>query len=127
MRRSGTVYALLAFGVLAFSFALVYTRIIRQPGHDTTEVVVCTTCRNVFEVEFRMGAGGGPYVCPRCKNATAYLAFQCRDRDCRAIFPVMPEQMRDGAQIVCPICGGQASQLLSVPDGAEALVTIPAR
>jgi DNA-directed RNA polymerase subunit RPC12/RpoP len=126
MRRWGTIYTLLGLAVLAVSLVFVYARIIRQPPRETTEVVVCTTCRHVFEVTFSMGRGGGPYVCPKCGNKTAYLAFQCRDPDCRAIFPVMPERMQRGEEIVCPVCGGPAGVLLRVPPDADKLVTVPA-
>lgn len=126
MRRWGTLYAVLGLIVVALIFVLVYTRIIRPPPHETSEVVVCTACRHVFEVKFRMGSGGGAYACEKCENETAYLAYQCKDPDCATIFPVMPEQMSRGEQIVCPVCKGPARMLLDVPPGADELVVIPA-
>lgn len=122
----GTVLVLLACLVVAGVFVFVYLRLIRPPAQEASEVVVCTSCRRVFDVHFRMGSGGGPYVCPHCGNQTAYLAYQCRDPECGTIFPVTPEQMRSGKEIVCPVCQGQAGVLLEVPPGADEKVVIPA-
>jgi ssDNA-binding Zn-finger/Zn-ribbon topoisomerase 1 len=111
--------------ILAFALALflVYTRIIRQPPRQVSEVVVCAECHHVFEVRVAAGKGGAPYECtnPACRKKSAYLAFQCENPECRAIFPVTPGQMRNGEEIVCPVCGGRAVLLMSVPDNADAL------
>ena len=59
--------------------------------------------------------------CEACRAKRAFLAFQCQHPECAAIFPVTPEQMRDGEDIVCPLCGERADVLLSVPEDADAL------
>ena len=121
-----TVLVLLAFALALF---LVYTRIIRQPPHQASEVVVCAECHHVFEVTVSARRGGAPYECanPACGKKTAFLAFQCKNPECRAIFPVTPEQMRSGEEIVCPACGEQADVLLSVPEDADGLAARGAR
>ena len=115
-----TVLVLLASALALF---LVYTRIIRQPPRKVSEVVVCAECRHVFEVEVAAGKGGAPYECtnPACRKKSAFLAFQCRNPECQVIFPVTPEQMKSGDEIVCPVCGDHADVLLSVPEDADAL------
>jgi hypothetical protein len=115
-----TVLVVLAFAVALF---LVYTRIIRQPPREVSEVVVCTECRHVFEVKVAAGKGGAPYKCtnPACGKTSAFLAFQCQNPECRVIFPVTPEQMKSGQEIVCPVCGDRVDVLLSVPENADAL------
>jgi len=119
MAQRSSVITLLM--VLAFFLAgyLVYTGLIKRPAQHTIEVVVCTTpdCRHVFEVE---ASGEAPYECPKCGQKSAYLAFQCVDPECGAIFPVRPAMMATGENIVCPICGGQGRQLWSVPRDADA-------
>jgi hypothetical protein len=120
--RSTTVVVLM---VLAFAAALflVYTRIIKKPHREVTEVVVCTECHHVFEVTAPLSKGGAPYECtnPACRERSAFLAFQCKNPECRAIFPVRPAQMRRGEKIVCPVCGSQAEVLREVQEDADAL------
>ena len=113
-----TVLVLLAFVLAAY---LVYTRIIRQPPHEMNEVVVCAHCQHVFLVKVSARRGGAPYECERCKQKSAYLAFQCRNPECRAIFPVTPEEMARGEEILCPDCGDQAEVLLNIPEDADSL------
>ena len=110
--------------VLAFILAgyLVYTRIIQKPPQETVEIVVCKnpTCHHVFEVQVPASSGGAPYECPNCKQKSAYLAFQCMDPECGAIFPVTPEQMESG-EPRCPVCNHQADMLLRIPKDADVL------
>ena len=71
----------------------------------------------MFEVE---ASGNAPYECPKCRQKSAYLAFQCVDAECGAIFPVTPAAMSTGEQIKCPICGAQGTRLWAVPSDADA-------
>jgi DNA-directed RNA polymerase subunit RPC12/RpoP len=122
MRRGAlvTLVMLLAFILAGY---LVYTRIVQKPLREIVEVVVCKnpTCHHVFEVRVPIGKGGGPYMCPNCKQESAYLAFQCTDPECGAIFPVTPERMESSSSIHCPVCGHQARMLLRIPEDAETL------
>jgi len=122
MVKRGTIVTVLTALAFALAGYLVYTRVIRQPPRETVEIVVCNnpTCHYVFEVRVPASRGGAPYECPYCKEKSAYLAFQCKDPDCGAIFPATPEQMSEG-QIVCPVCGQPADVLREIPEDFEAL------
>jgi rRNA maturation endonuclease Nob1 len=113
-----TVLTLLAIAVAGL---LVYMRIIDQQPPRLHETVVCENCQNVFEVELRGKGGGAPYMCPRCGQVAAYLAFQCENPNCRTIFPVRPEAMASGQEIVCPVCGEPARRVYGIPPRAEEL------
>jgi len=118
-QRSSVITVLM---VLAFLLAgyLFYTKVIRQPPQHMIEVVVCghPGCYHVFEVESSRDV---PYKCPRCETRSAYLAYQCQNPGCRAIFGVTPETMESGEKIVCPVCGAQAEVLRTIPRDADAL------
>jgi DNA-directed RNA polymerase subunit RPC12/RpoP len=123
MLTRGTFMSILM--ALAFILAgyLIYTRIIQKPPRETLEIVVCKNlnCHYLFEVRVPASKGGAPYLCPNCKQKSAYLAFQCTNPECGAIFPVTPQEMKSGASIRCPVCGHQADRPPGIPENAETL------
>ena len=120
----GWALTILVLGAIAFAGFLVYTRIIQEPPREMVETVVCTNaaCHAVFEVNVSHSPDGAPYKCRQCLKKSAYLAFQCQDRKCAAIFAVTPGAMDNGDAIVCPVCGEPGQLLLApIPEDADAL------
>jgi hypothetical protein len=119
--KRGTGFSVLVLIVFALAGYLAYSRLFQQPDRTMSEVVVCTNCHHVFVVTFPIGKGGAPYICPECGAKSAYLAFQCTDPSCQAIFAVEPEEMGFGETTACPVCGRRGQRLNEVPPRADAL------